>query len=275
MSLTHRTSPLALVPVAWMLAGQLLSTPAQAQTMNPDLKANLQQLAGQRVLFGHQSVGANLLSGVSTLAAQQQVNLPTPEVRQASELASLGLGHTMVAENTLPLKKIQSFEQALSTPAPGLKVAALKFCYVDFHAGTDVKPIFDAYQAMVSRIKAKNPQLKWVHVTVPLTTVQTGWKATLKQWLGKAPYGVAENLRREAYNQLLRQAYASQDVLFDLAKAESTRPDGSTWTVDWKGQQVPALVPGYSDDGEHLNDAGQVQVAPGFVAALARASRQP
>jgi hypothetical protein len=42
------------------------------------------------------------------------------------------------------------------------------------------------------------------------------------------------------------------------------------------GARIPALVPGYSDDGEHLNAAGQQHVARQFIeflSALPGASR--
>jgi hypothetical protein len=267
-----RSNPFRQVLHIGLISGFLIS-PVWAQSMVTDTAAQLNFLASQRVLFGHQSVGSNILSGVSALAVQSRVDFPVHEIRAGDVFKQNGLGHVYVAENNQPLRKIESFEQALSQPGSIPKVAALKFCYVDVHAGTDVRQLFDAYQRMATRLEAKHPHLKLVHITVPLTTVQTGWKASVKRVLGKAPYGVLENMRREEYNQLLRQTYGQTGTVFDLARVEATLPDGRMLTADWKGQQVPVLVPSYSDDGEHLAGEGQLHVARHFVAALAHAAR--
>jgi lysophospholipase L1-like esterase len=39
--------------------------------------------------------------------------------------------------------------------------------------------------------------------------------------------------------------------------------------VAWKGQDVPALVPDYTEDGGHLNTVGRQRVARALVAFLA------
>jgi len=44
------------------------------------------------------------------------------------------------------------------------------------------------------------PAVTFVHVTVPLTIVQTGAKAWLKRRLGKAPWGEQENVVRHRFN---------------------------------------------------------------------------
>ena len=157
----------------------------------------------------------------------------------------------------------------------GLNVALLKFCYVDILPSTDVRQLFDAYQQTVVRVKAAHPGVKILHVTTPLTTIQSGWKATVKNWLGKAPYGIHENLRREEYNQLLRQTYGQKEPLFDLARIEALQPNGKPYQVTWKSKLVPALFPDYSDDGEHLNAAGQRHAARALVTALVDASNRP
>ena len=70
---------------------------------------------------------------------------------------------------------------------------------------------------------------------------------------------------------MIRQTYVGKDTVFDLARAESRNPDGSAYTVEWKNQSVPAMVPAYSDDGGHLNATGQRQAAREFIAVLANA----
>ena len=233
------------------------------------LRADLLRVASQRIFFGHQSIGDNLLEGVRQLAAQAGVALQITERATAAGLAVGTLAHSHVAENTQPLQKLKSFEQAMGPASAGLDTALLKFCYIDFTAETDVANLFAQYQSTMARLRALNPGMRLVHVTAPLTTVPSGAKALFKRLLGRAPYGVLENRQREAYSQLLRRAYAGREPLFDLARIESSRTDGSPFTVEWQGAQVPALVPAYSTDGEHLNTEGQLRAARALIAVLA------
>ena len=264
-----------LTTAAVALASAITIPSAMAQDNTQTLKADLQIVANQRIFFGHQSVGDNLLDGLRQLAKDAQVPLNIVEVGTVSALPASTLGHAHVAENTQPLKKLASFEHAMGKQPAGLNIALLKFCYVDIHPGTDVTQLFNAYQQTVNRVKTAHPGTRILHVTAPLTTIQTGWKVTVKSWLGKTPYGVQENLKREAYNQLLRQAYGQKEPLFDLARVETQLPNGQTHQFTWKDQVVPALVPAYSDDGEHLNAVGQQHAARALVAALVKASARP
>ena len=233
------------------------------------LRADLGKLASMRIYFGHQSVGDNLLAGVRLLAQDANVKLNIAQIDAARDVGPSTFAHTYVAENTQPLQKLKSFEAAMGTIGQPVDLAALKFCYVDFNAQTDAQAIFAQYQASIARIRAKNPGLTVVHITSPLTSVQQGIKAQIKRMLGKAPQGILENIRREQYNALMRAHYAGKEPLFDIARAESTRADGSLLEVEWNGAKVPALVPAYSDDGQHLNPVGQRLVARHFLRALA------
>jgi hypothetical protein len=60
-------------------------------------------------------------------------------------------------------------------------------------------------------------------------------------------------VRREQFNELMRAEYGPKE-LFDLAKFESTYPDGTRERGD---KSHFALVPDYTDDGGHLNARGR------------------
>jgi hypothetical protein len=236
------------------------------------LRAELLAVARLSIFFGHQSVGMNLLDGVSRIAAREGIQLQFKDVTASPAVARGTLSHAFVPENGNPEMKLRSFSghlAALSATPPD--VALVKFCYVDFDAGTDAAVLFARYRETLADLRVRNPGVTFVHVTAPLTTVQGGFKAFLKRLTGGIPYGVAENARRDDFNQLLRQAYQGREPIFDLAAAESTRADGSRETVDWKGRPVPALVADLASDDGHLNEAGQERAARAFLAALAAA----
>lgn len=254
-----------------LLALAVASTSATASAADNDSKlhAELERVAQQRIYFGHQSVGNNLLDGVRQLAARTGVPLRLAESSSASGVPPATFGHTPVARNGDPLLKLQSFEQAMGQQPAGLDIALVKFCYVDIGADTDAKALFARYRASMDNLKAKHPGTTFVHVTAPLTIAQDGLKAFLKNLIGRIPYGVIENQRREEYNALLRQTYQGHEPIFDLARAESTAPDGAAVTVAWKGSASPAMTPAYTDDGGHLNAAGKLHAARELISVLA------
>lgn len=239
------------------------------------LRSDLEHVAHQRIFFGHQSVGANLLEGIKQLSAMASVPVRVFETPTASGVETSGLGHALVVKNGDPFLKLHSFEQAMGRQPTRLDVALVKFCFVDISADTDVKALFDRYRSTIDGLKTRNPGTTFVHVTVPLTTVQRGVKGVVKELIGQAPRGAVENVRREEYNELLRRAYRGREPIFDLARIESTAPDGEKVTNNWQGSIAPEMAPEYTDDGGHLNAVGKLRAARELVSVLASISPQP
>ena len=243
--------------------------------VDESLRADFERIAQRRIFFGHQSVGVNLLDGVRQLSAMASVPIRVFETPAAKGVETNGLGHTFVARNGDPFQKLKSFEQAMGQQPTGLDIALVKFCFVDITADTDVKALFARYRATIDGLKTKNPGTTFVHITVPLTIMQKGLKGSLKKLIGRTPYGAIENIRREEYNELLRQAYRGREPLFDLARVESTAQDGTAVTGEWNGSVAPAMAPAYTDDGGHLNAAGRLRAARELVSILASIPNRP
>lgn len=92
----------------------------------------------------------------------------------------------------------------------------------------------------------------------------------LNRLLGRLIWGDVSNLKRSAYNEKLRAAYAGEPI-FDLAAAESTRPDGSREIFRYQGQEGYALFPAYTTDGGHLSPLGKRVAARALIRVLAEA----
>ncbi|MBU8899955.1 hypothetical protein KRR26_30545 [Corallococcus sp. M34] len=258
-----------VVPGALLMA--LHAASAATPQATPDTPAGLEKLSRRRIFFGHQSVGANLLEGMGRLMSRGG---PAPQVREVREptaaVAPGTLAHAMLGHNEQPESKLADFERYMDGGmAAQTDVALLKFCYIDFNVHTDARALFARYRATLDGLKARHPQVTFVHVTVPLTTVQSGAKAWLKELMGRSVWGVGENVTREAFNALMRQTYAGKEPLFDLATLESTRPDGTPETYTLNGRAYPAMVAAYSNDGGHLNEVGQARLATAFIDFLA------
>jgi hypothetical protein len=260
--------------VTWIttiaLAGLVITTGSSATAapkVDATFRAELEQVARQRIFFAHQSVGGNLIEGIKQLSAMAGVPIRILETPTATTVPSATFGHTQVAKNGEPLLKLQGFEQALGNHPSGIDIALVKFCYVDFNSDTDPEALFRHYRATIDSLRAKNPATTFVHVTAPLTSKSSGPKEFLKRLLGRG--GAAQNMRREEYNSLLRKAYQGREPIFDLAHVESVAPDGTIATEQWKNRIVPVMASVYTDDGGHLNEAGRLRAAREFVAILA------
>lgn len=213
------------------------------------------------VFFAHQSVGDDMLHGVRQIS---------PTLRIFSDAAppgAAGILDTHIGRNGSPESKIHDFERHMERLGGAIDVAALKFCYCDFSRDTDVRDVAARYRVALAALTDRFAKTRFVHVTVPLTTVQTGPRALVRRLLGGPPWGAAENATRHAFNEWLRNTYPPGDV-FDLAGIESVTPAGRRITFDLGGDRFPSLYAGYSDDGQHLSSAGRRAVAQAWLAFL-------
>jgi len=254
-----------------MCAMATVLTAASATTPDPALRAQLEQIAQQRVFFAHQSVGGNLIEGLQSLARDTGVALQVRDVARDPNVPNQTFGHVFVGENGKPLAKLDEYRDRLAKQTSPPELAMVKLCFLDFTASTDPNAVFARYQADLAALRAQLPGTRFVHITTPLTTIESGPKAWLKRVLGKSPWGVVENQKREQYNQLMRTAYAGREPLFDLAKLESTAEDGSRTLTSSGNTQTAALTAAYTSDGSHLNPRGERIAARALAGVLAQA----
>jgi hypothetical protein len=207
------------------------------------------------VFFGHQSVGQNILDGVRAMVSPKKLDWIDAKI----------------GTNEQPLTKLEAFRAAMTQgPGKGAELALMKFCYVDFNAGTNVAALFDSYKKTMADLKAQYPNTKFIHVTAPLTTVASGAKAWVKKRLGSPVWGELENEKRHAYSELLRTEYRGRDPIFDLAAVEAGEP-GQPQRFELAGKSLPMLAASFTDDGGHLNRSGQRAAAQEFLRLLANA----
>ena len=231
-----------------------------------------QKLANKSIYFGHQSVGYNILEGVSTLIKENSdIPLKIEETKTPKTFQPGVLTHSRLGENTVPKSKLNGFVDLVNKDGKNdADIMFFKFCYIDFNEKTDVKALFKDYQKALAQLKQKHPKTIFIHVTAPLTTIKQGegLKAWIKKIIGRPMEGTMENIKRHEYNEMIRAAYSGKEPLFDLAKIESTFPDGSRSTFESDGKTYYSLVPEYTSDGGHLNDMGKTTVAGHFLVTL-------
>lgn len=219
-------------------------------------KRQLRIVARQDVFFGHQSVGYNILQGVTSIYASSGVGAP-PQVNGVPGSGG-SIGEVAIGSNGDPLSKLDAFEDWLRNrgAAGASDVAIMKLCYVDVLPGFDAKAWFTLYRSRMSQLEKDFPQVTFLHATAPLTT-----------------YSPESNVVRQQLNRMLRTEYGPSGRLFDLAAVESTRPDGHRVGGTLDGNRYFAMDDGYTTDGGHLNETGGAAAATELVHVIARAIR--
>lgn len=231
--------------------------------------------ASRRAFFWHHSVGADVLAGVARLARRSSapMSVLTLDQARAARGTAPALIHGSGGRNGDPASKLDSFVAVLpEVHGLGVELAFMKFCFVDFDPSTPVDALFASYTGALDRLARQYPSITFGHVTVPLVVRPRGLEPRLARLLGKRVWEDAANARRSAFNRRLLERYPPE-LVFDLARAESTAPDGSRESFVHDGATAFALVPAYASDGEHLNEPGQAAAARALVAFMARAPR--
>jgi hypothetical protein len=233
------------------------------------------KLGQKKIFFGHQSVGYNIIDGIKDILDERDyIKLNIVETQDSVQFDRPVFAHSRVGQNSDPCSKIDSFKSILDNGVGNsVDIAFFKFCYVDVWRNSDVKNIFDCYRSQMEELKIRYPGTMFVHVTVPLRSTPRGVKVALKEQIKSAigkPGFLDDNLKRQRYNGLLNDAYSEKEPFFDLASVESVTPDGARCYVTKGAEKVFVLVPQYTEDGGHLNEAGRRKVAEQLLITLAR-----
>jgi hypothetical protein len=262
------------------LAVSLLACSEDDMSIQPDSDAATpaiglqvwQRVASKKIFWGHQSVGFDILEGVDLGGRRiikkrlQVVDSTDPSVFDGAG----ALAHAALGSNADPRSKIDAFVDTMEGGMGNTAdLAFLKFCYLDFQPGSDVRALFTDYKQAIDALALRYPETTFAHMTVPLTERQTGPKALIKKLMGRPIAGFEDNLKRYQFNLLLKVEYGAKSPIFDLAEIESIHPDGSRETVHVRDNIVPALVPAYTYDGGHLNQLGRQNAARRFLHFLA------
>jgi len=228
------------------------------------------KLAKKTIFFGHQSVGSNIIAGLKDIMKEDpRINLNIVELFDFVDFKNGNFYHSRIGKNRDPRSKTEEFMVILDKGI-GAKTdfAFFKFCYVDFSNKTDVDQVFRDYKKTIKYLKEKYPKTKFIHFTVPLVSRETGFKPFIKRIIGRPIRTAEDNIIRISYNNMIIKEFSGQDPVFDLAKIESTLPDGRRSTFKKSEESIFQLAPKYTNDGGHLNKCGRKIVAEDFLVFL-------
>jgi hypothetical protein len=238
-----------------------------------NLIARWAPIATRTVYFGHQSVGNDVLAGVRRWNDELALGVRLVQTRDPASVTGPALVHFLAGQNGDFASKNAALLRFLDgRSGADNAIVLLKYCYVDVHSGSDVRSQFDEYLDTAATIAVDHPDAVLVHTTIPITSIVEGpIKARAKHLLGRNTLRAAA-VRRHRYNAFVRAEFSGREPLFDIALAESTRPDGKRDGFVEDGEDIETLAPEYTSDGGHLNGLGQRTVAASFLNALAEVS---
>jgi len=240
-----------------------------------------ENLSHRRILFGHQSVGFNIVEGMKDILKENpQIKMNIIESATPWEVKKPSFIHFQIGENTIPRSKMNAFLNTIQKDTGEIAdIAFFKFCFVDITSNTDVYKLFDDYKSTMESLNKAFPKTTFVYFTEPLTSEPSGVKGfarsakyLLEQLMQGKTNNFSDNIRRNQFNELLKKQYEGRTPIFDIAKIESTFPDGQRSVFSENSKNYFSLVQDYTDDGGHLNKFGRKIVAEQLLIFLAKLS---
>ena len=226
------------------------------------VKEDVAALKLRKVYFGHKSVGGNIVAGIKRIS---DINMRTaynqPENNDQSlrtNIAQLASGPAFVEHDIgsdgQPFNKIASFRRFMNEIIrDNVEIAFFKFCYMDIDNNTSVNALIAAYKEAMDELHTRFPNVIIAHFTVPLYSRQASF----------------HNSVREQFNKWLRETY--KDKVFDIAVIQSVASNGTT-ALSWDNATI-AMADEWTNDGGHLNEAGQNRIGGALIAFLAQVKK--
>ena len=242
---------LLLIGLFYITGGEMETIDLKVLNSNDLSKAHIESFKNKRILFGHQSVGANIIKGLNEIS--DTFKIVDLEGKPTSEEPALI--HFRVGKNGSPTSKIDHFLKIVMQNNK-TEIAILKLCYADINNDTNIYEVFNYYKNEMIKLQNNSPNIKIIHSTIPLFRNSGGIKAKIKHL-----FKFDKNINRNKFNAMMRKEY-NKDILFDLALFQSTYPDG---VRNKAGNKNYSLINEYTDDGGHLNKKGRDVIASNFI----------
>ena len=217
-------------------------------------KQHLRKIKNYNIIFAHHSVGKNILDGLHDIATEANIKINFVSIQYKMSKDKQYFADFYPGKNEQPKTKVDDFVSKIEEISSEYKpdIAFMKFCYIDILQDTNVEAVFAHYQKNILMLKKKKPDITFIHFTAPLRSGAD-----------------INNVKRGRFNELLTKTFESARV-FDLAKIESTRLDGSREEFLYNGKRYYSMSPEYTTDAGHLNKFGRRIVATEMINFLGK-----
>lgn len=244
--------------------------------INVDLEkigSAIEVLQGKTIFFGHQSVGSNILDGIRDLSDLTGKKFNIVSLDSESDFNEANIIETQIGRNFHPNEKIEDFSKIIrSGIVKDVDIAFMKLCYVDSENVETIENLVKQYITVMEELEEEFPETIFVYITMPLTGVPKNFiiwvKNIVKKIVDWPVYGKEDNIKRNYFNDLLKQSKLNKGKLFDLAKFESINPKGYESSFYQDGKKYNTMSPVYTNDGGHLNIIGRKVIAEKLIIYL-------
>jgi len=235
-------------------------------TISESTVKKLRSIQNIKIMFAHHSVGKNILDGLNDIAMEAGVKINVASINNKIKMDTLKFVDFNPGKNTLPKTKVDGFVKKIEGLGADYNpdIAFMKFCYIDFSPETNVNELFNYYKDKIEKLKKGKPDIIFVHLTVPLVAELNTVKSKIKRILGMDARQKASNIKRNEFNKLINDSFFNEPI-FDIARIESTRKDGSREQFTKNGKNYYRMLPEYTTDGGHLNKLGKYVLATELV----------
>lgn len=249
--------------------------PSSSQLPLPTVAAvgsKLQPLRA-RVLFGAQSVGADIAKGIPSAYSTAHVRKPKviawSKANNGKNRTKALVATATIGTNGNAQSKLRAFARLVNdAPRGSVDVALMAFNYQDVTAETDIDSLFQDYADTMESVERANPDIAFLYATVPVTTANS-WRSVENAnvtGLRDVDQPVwQDNIARERLNALIRDQYAPTGRLFDIAALQARIGGGKVAAKVHEGQTYFVMYPGLSSNGKGLNKTGQTQLAKSLM----------
>ena len=226
-------------------------------------------VAQRTVYFGHQSVGAGILAGLRRLNEEFELALRVVQTQDPASVGVPAFVHFLAGDNRNYFSKNACLLRLLESRTRAKRpIVLLKYCYVDLRSRADSSTMFNAYRDTVESIQFDHPDVTVLHSTIPLRTFDSGLSARAARLFGRRTEWEAA-VARHHYNELIRAEFGGREPLFDLARVEARRPDGSISSFMSSGKRIETAAPENTYDGGHLSSECELAAAEALLDTLA------
>lgn len=215
----------------------------------------LEKARDLRVLFGHQSVGFDVIRGLRLLGEESpdRYRLPIQSRVQAQWFVrNAGLGEFFVGRNGDAQGKVDDFDRAVrGGMGERVDVAMMKLCYADMVERSDPAQVFEHWRQAFEKLEVDYPKVRFVWWTCPLTIPPR-----------------CSDQRMEVNRRIREYARAQGKLLLDIADIECHTPQGEAVLHPGGGEKLDDAYA--RDRGGHLNDDGARRVGRAYWWLMAR-----
>lgn len=252
-------------------------TPSTTPTPRRASVAPLAPLDAQlnaRVLFAHQSTGAEISKGVPAAFKAKKLKAPTvAKWTKVMRTSGPVFATATIGTNGDPTSKLRAFAALVNdAPRDSIDVALMAFNYQDITAETDIDALFGIYAATMQSLEDANPSVRFLYTTVPVTESNNWSKvdADAVDGLSDVSQPVWQNnIARERYNTLVRQEYGDTGRLFDIAAQQANLGKGKVAAKQHESHWYHVMNPALTSDGRKLNSKGSTRLATQLMMLVA------